>query len=259
VATTAKLDGNEWVINGHKLWPTNSGGIADMFAVFCTTNPGVEDDDAMAIIYVPADTPGVTQGAPYHKAGMAGDLNGDVWFENVRVPKEYRAHQEPGLDAKTTKFFICAGNVGPAAQSIGVMLNVYEILKRWVDTRVVGGKLLKEHTITASTLSDIAMTIEICRSDTYMKARMIDRPDLYDIDLTGSEFLAKTRATKLFVTDQLTIVINKALDLMGSYGYARDWEIEKHWRDAKMISLWMGGRNLPKLDIARFFWECKSF
>lgn len=258
-ATTARLEGDEWVINGHKLWPTNSGGLADMFCVFCTTNPGVADDNALALIHVPADTPGVTQGPPYLKAGMAGDKNGDVWFENVRVPKEYRAHHEPGLDAKAARYFMCSGNVGASASSIGIMLNVYELLKRWVDTRVVGGKLLKEHSMTASVLADIAMTIEVSRSDTYMKARMMDRPDLYDIDPASPEFLAKTRANKLFVTDQLTIVINKALDLMGSFGYARDWEIEKHWRDAKIISLWMGGRGLAKLDIARWFWDCKTF
>ena len=85
VATTAHLDGDEWVVNGHKLWPTNSGGLADVFAVFCTTDPA-GGPDAFAIIYVPADTPGVTQGKPYQKAGMAGDWNGDVWFDHVRVP-----------------------------------------------------------------------------------------------------------------------------------------------------------------------------
>lgn len=259
VATTARLDGDEWVINGHKLWPTNSGGIANMFSVFCTTNPGVADDNNLAIIYVPADTPGVTQGPPYQKAGMSGDKNGDVWFENVRVPKEYRAHLEPGLDAKASRYFICAGNIGGAAQAIGIMLNVYEIVKQWCDRRVVGGKYLKEHSMTASVLADIAMAIEVSRSDTYMKARMMDRPELYDIDPSSPEFLAKTRATKLFVTDQLTMVVNKAMDLMGSFGYAREAEIEKHWRDSKIISLWMGGRGLAKLDIARYFYDCKTF
>ena len=73
------------------------------------------------------------------------------------------------------------------------------------------------------------------------------------------EFLAKTRATKLFVTDQMTILINKAIDLMGSQGYAREGHIEKRWRDSKIISLWMGGRGLAKLDIARWFYDCKTF
>jgi alkylation response protein AidB-like acyl-CoA dehydrogenase len=259
IATTAKLDGDDWVINGHKLWPTNSGGVADLFAVFCTTNPGVPDDDAFAIIYVPADTPGVTQGGPYQKAGMSGDKNGDVWFENVRIPKENRAHQEPGLDAKAARLFINAGNIGASAQAIGVMRNCYELVREWCDLRVVGGKVLKEHSITAGILADLAMSIEVSRSDTYMKARMMDHPELYDIDPAGTEFLAKTRANKLFVTDQMTIMINKAMDLMGSYGYAREGAIEKHWRDSKIISLWMGGRSLAKLDIARHFYDCKTF
>ena len=259
IATTAELDGDEWVINGHKLWPTNSGGIADLFAVFCTTNPGVEDDEAFAIIYVPADTPGVKQGEPYQKAGMAGDKNGDIWFENVRVPKENRANLKPGDDAKAARLFMNAGNIGSSAHAIGIMRNCYELVKEWCDKRVVGGKLLKEHSMTASVLADIAMMIEVSRSDTYMKARMRATPDLYGIDPASVEFLAKTRANKLFVTDQMTIIINKAMDLMGSHGYAREGDIEKHWRDSKIISLWMGGRGLAKLDIARWFYDCKSF
>ncbi len=259
ISTTAELDGDEWVINGHKLWPTNSGGVADLFAVFCTTNPGAEDDEAFAIIYVPADTPGVTQGDPYQKAGMSGDKNGDVWFENVRVPKENRANPKPGDDAIAGRLFMNAGNIGASAQALGIMRNCYELVKEWCDKRVVGGKLLKEHSIAAATLADIAMMIEVCRSDTYMKARMMDNPEPYGIDPSGSEFLAKTRANKLFVTDQMTILINKAMDLMGSHGYAREGHIEKHWRDSKIISLWMGGRNLAKLDIARYFYDCKTF
>jgi len=259
IATTAELDGDEWVINGHKLWPTNSGGLADIFAVFCTTNPGVADDEAFAIIYVPADTPGVKQGEPYQKAGMSGDKNSDVWFDNVRVPQENRANPKPGDDAVAARMFMNAGNIGSSAHAIGIMRNCYELVKQWCDTREVGGKLLKEHSMTASVLADIAMMIEVSRSDTYMKARMMTAPDLYGIDPTGVEFLAKTRANKLFVTDQMTIVINKAMDLMGSQGYVREGHIEKHWRDSKIISLWMGGRGLAKLDIARWFYDCKSF
>jgi alkylation response protein AidB-like acyl-CoA dehydrogenase len=86
IQTTARLDGDEWVINGHKLWPTNSGGICSLFGVVCTTRPGSTDLNDFAFIFVPADHPGVTQGPPYQKAGMAADKNGDIWFEQVRVP-----------------------------------------------------------------------------------------------------------------------------------------------------------------------------
>lgn len=256
IATTARRDGEEWVISGHKLWPTNSGGLADLFAVFCTTDPE-GGQDAFAIIYVPADTPGVTQGGPYQKAGMAADCNSDVWFDQVRVPAEFRAHG-PGEDALAARAFIASGNVGTAAQCIGVMRNLYELVRDWCATRVVGGKPLREHTITAAVLADIVTSIETSRAETYLKARMLDRPDLYGPRYTP-EMLARTRVTKLYVSDQLTSVANKAIDLMGAFGYAREGDAEKHWRDSKIMSIWMGGRALPQLDIARWFFDAESY
>jgi alkylation response protein AidB-like acyl-CoA dehydrogenase len=256
IATTARLDGDEWVINGHKLWPTNSGGLADLFAVFCTTD-AEGGPDAFAIIYVPADAPGVTQGPPYQKAGMAADSNSDVWFDHVRVPAEFRAHG-PGADALSARAFIVSGNVGTAAQSIGVMRNLYELVRDWCSTRVVGGKLLREHTMTAAVLADIVTAIETSRAETYLKARMLDRPDLYGPRHTP-EMLARTRVTKLYVSDQLTAVANKVIDLMGAFGYAREGDAEKHWRDSKIMSIWMGGRALPQLDIARWFFGAESY
>lgn len=211
----------------------------------------------MAIIYVPADTPGVTQGRPYRKAGMNGDANGDVWFDEVRVPLEYRAHG-PGEDARWARAMVTSGNVGTAAQCIGVMRNLYELVKTWCDTRVVAGKPLKEHSITAATLADIVTAIEVSRAETYLKARMLDRPDVYGPRWTA-EMLARTRVTKLFVSDRLTQVVNQVMDLMGAYGYARESDVEKHWRDSKIMSLWMGGRALPQLDIARWFFEATEY
>jgi alkylation response protein AidB-like acyl-CoA dehydrogenase len=256
IATVARRDGDEWVINGHKLWPTNSGGLADVFAVFCTTDPEA-GDDGFAIIYVPADAPGVTQGKPYKKAGMSADWNSDVWFDNVRVPLEYRAHG-PGADAEAARAFINSGNVGTAATCIGVMRSAYEALSAWCDTREVGGKLLKEHSITAGVLADIVVAIETSRSETYLKARMLDRPDIYGPRHTV-EMLARTRVTKLYVSDQLTRVVNLTMDLMGAYGYAREGDVEKLWRDSKILSLWMGGRALPQLDIARWYFNATTY
>src|SRR6266542_3647958 len=206
--TIARRDGGEWVIDGHKRWPTNSGGMADLFAVFCTTDRG-GGDDAFAIIYVPADTPGVRQGPPIRKAGMSGDLNGDVWFDGVRVPLEYRAHG-PSVDARVARGFIASGNVGTAAECIGVMRDVYRILVGWVDTRVVGGKALKEHSITAAVLADIAVAIETSRAETYLKGRMLMDPDRYG-PRDSAEMLARTRVTKL----RFSSLVAPCLDLWG--------------------------------------------
>jgi alkylation response protein AidB-like acyl-CoA dehydrogenase len=256
VSTRARRDGDEWVITGHKLWPTNSGGMADVFAVFCTTDAGA-GDDGVAIIYVDADTPGVTQGPPYRKAGMAADANGDIWFEEARVPLANRAHG-PGADAERARAMITSGNVGTAATCLGVMRNLYEIVRDWCDTRVVAGRPLKEHSITAAVLSDIVTSIEVSRAETYLKARMLECPDVYGPRDTP-EMLARTRVTKLFVADRLTMVANQVLDLMGAQGYAREGDAEKHWRDAKIMSLWMGSRALPQLDIARWFFDVESY
>jgi alkylation response protein AidB-like acyl-CoA dehydrogenase len=256
VRTRARLADDAWVIDGHKKWPTNSGGMADLFAVFCTTDPD-GGDDAFAIIYVPADTPGVRQGEPYQKAGMAADANSDVWFDDVRVPIAYRAHG-PGVDAQQARAMICSGNVGTAATCLGVMRNLYEIVRAWCATRVVAGKVLREHSITAAVLADIVKSVEVSRAETYLKARMLDRPDVYGSRSTP-EMLARTRVTKLFVADELTKVANEVLDLMGAYGYARDSDAEKQWRDAKIMSLWMGSRALPQLDIARWFFDADEY
>ncbi len=254
VQTRAERVGNDWIINGHKLWCTNSGGLADVFGVFCTTRPGVADDDAFALIYVPADTPGVTQGAPYRKAGMSADFNSDIYFENVRVPVENRA-QGPGLDAQYAREMISWGNVMTGGYALGSMNRVYEILRDWVGSRVVAGKVLKEHSLIAGHLGEIMTLIEVVKSDTYCKARMLDRPDLYGPG-HSREMLAKTRSTKLFASDALTRVCNQAMDLMGAAGYAHEYDLEKIWRDSKIMSLWMGGRALCRLDTARYYFDC---
>jgi alkylation response protein AidB-like acyl-CoA dehydrogenase len=256
IRTRARLDGDEWVITGHKLWPTNSAGVGDLFCTICTTDPDA-GDEGVAIIYIPADTAGVTQGPPYRKAGMNADANGDIWLEDVRVPFEFRAHG-PGKDAQRARAMVTSGNVGTAAQCIGVMKNLYEIVKDWCDNRVVAGKRLRDHSITAATLADIVTAIEVSRAETYLKARMLDRPDIYGPRWTP-EMLARTRVTKLFVSDQLTAVVNRVMDLMGASGYAREGDVEKHWRDSKIMSLWMGGRALPQLDIARWFFEATEY
>ncbi len=178
IQTTAVLDGDEWVINGHKLWPTNSGGVCNLFSVICTTDPGVNDPDNFAFIFAPACTPGVTQGGPYEKAGMAADKNGDIWFENVRVPSWYRAFG-PGLDFEYFKEVIALGNMGSIAFVSGVMMNIYERLYDFVTEHTFGKKALKEHDAVAGVLADFAATLEVIRIVGYQLARMMDRPDIY--------------------------------------------------------------------------------
>jgi len=255
--TTATLDGDEWVINGHKTWPTNSGHVGDLYVVVCTTKKGSSDPNDFALILVPADLEGVSVGKPYKKAGMSADMNTDIWLDHVRVPKRYRLHG-PGDDLKYWKRAIAMGNIGSAAMCVGIMKNVYEIIKKWTTERVVAGKPLKEHSICAAMLSEIAILIESTSAWMWAYAREMDHPEIYGWEPWDEKFLLKTRGLALYANNAVERACSSAMDFMGSYGYAREFDIEKHWRDQKVIGLWMGGKGLKTLENARYWYDLET-
>ncbi len=201
IRTTAVQDGDEWVINGHKLWPSNTGGIADLLATVCTTKPGSNDPNDVALIYVRANTPGVTQSGPYEKAGMAADKNGDIWFENVRVPLWCRAYG-PGLDALYFPDLVSIGNGIVISFMSGVMMDVYERLLDYVSRVKYRGLPLKENDAVAGVLADYVSTLEVVRVIGYQAVRMLDRPDLYG-ERWSPRMMAKMRSFRYFTMDQL--------------------------------------------------------
>ncbi len=257
IQTSARSDGAEWVINGHKLWPTNSGKVGDLYAVVCTTNKGSTDPNDFALILVPADAKGVSVGNPYQKAGMNADMNTDIWFEDVRVPKRYRFHG-PGDDLKYWKRAITMGNIGSAAMCVGIMKNVYEIIKRFTSERIVAGKPLKEHSMVADMLCEVAILIESVSAWMWQYTREVDYPDIYGWDPWDERYVLKTRGLALYAGNSVERACSRAMDFMGSYGYAREFDIEKHWRDQKVIGIWMGGKGLKTLENARYWFELET-
>jgi alkylation response protein AidB-like acyl-CoA dehydrogenase len=257
IQTTATLDGDEWVINGHKVWPTNSGHVGDLYVVVCTTNRGSSDPNDFALILVPANTEGISVGKPYQKAGMSADLNTDIWFDHVRVPNRYRCHG-PGDDLKYWKRAITMGNIGSAAMSIGVMKAVYEIIKKWTSERVIAGKPLKEHSLVADMLSEVAIHIESTSAWMWTYTREIDHPEISGWEPWDERFVLKTRGLALYANNAVERTCSRAMDYMGSYGYSREFDIEKHWRDQKVIGLWMGGKGLKTLENARYWYDLET-
>lgn len=256
--TTARLEGDEWVVNGHKLWPTNSAGVSKLFGVPCSTRPGSSDKNDFAIIFVPTDRPGVSEGNPYEKAGMAADKNSDIWFDNVRVPVWYRAHG-PGLDAQTFAEIIPWGQVASIGFMTGAMLNLYERLSEFVSTRTYRNRPLKENDAVAGVIGRIAGDIDICRIVGYESACIGDRRNkAYGKPIHDEEVIAKIRNIKDFVSDRTVENFGRAMDVLGAYGADRDWDIEKHWRDVKIIQLWMGGKQLCQMEAARYYFNCTS-
>jgi len=188
IHTTARLDGDEWVINGVKQWPSNSG-IASLYCTVCTTDPDL-GDEGIAMIYVPYPIEGVSFSRFENKAGMQVDRNCTIFYDDVRVPRRYRA-AGPRDDANLLHQNLVAGSVGSAALSVGTAQSILEIVTDYTTKRVVAGKPI--------------------------------------------------------------MVANRAMEMMGSYGYTRDADVEKHWRDNKMMQQWLGGSQLARLDIARHF------
>jgi alkylation response protein AidB-like acyl-CoA dehydrogenase len=251
IQTRAVLDGDDWVINGAKRFPSNAG-IADIYCVVCQTDPAL-GEEGIALIYVPSPWEGLSFGAFENKAGMQADRNCDIFFDNVRVPRQYRA-AGPGEDARLMKRNLTIGRAGSASMAVGNAQAAFEAVVEYAGARIVEGKPIRQHSMCAGMLADMAIAIDTARTYALQVAYMLDRPKTYG-EPDSDEMLAKASMAKVYACDAAIMVTNRAMELMGSYGYMREFDIEKYWRDCKEIQLWLGGSQLGRLDAARGYYD----
>jgi alkylation response protein AidB-like acyl-CoA dehydrogenase len=251
IRTKAKLDGDEWVITGEKIWPSGAS-IADLYCVVCTTDPRLKEE-GLALIYVPKDTTGLSFGKPEEKMGMqVTDVNAAIYFDEVRVPKEYRAGG-PGVDWQLFRNNIGWGRLTSAPMTLGNAQAVLEIVTEYTGTRFYGGKAVRNHSLQAAMLADMAIGIESARAYYLSVAAMFNNREKYGNP--GDDYLlARASAAKVYACDVTEMVCNRAMELMGSYGYAREFHVEKYLRDSKIIQLWLGGGQLARLDVAQSYY-----
>jgi butyryl-CoA dehydrogenase len=255
IKTRARLEGNGWVINGHKLWPSGYRE-AKMFRVLCAVE-GQDFPRNIAQIFVPADAPGVSTSKPYRKMGAAIDTNGDVWFENVRVPKENRAQPNPEDEVKSVIASITIGRLISAAFPLGIMKRAYEVLKDYVDNREIAGKPMKEHGAIVHELGQIAKEILAAEGFFYYTAARMDHPDVYGFPWDEKN-LAAASAVQNMVGELGWDVVSRCLELMGSYGYSREGKIEKLLRDLKIGQIVVGGPILRLTELSRYYFGTKT-
>jgi len=253
VKTRAVRDGDTWVINGAKRFPSNAG-ISSLYCVVCQTDPKL-GEEGIAQIYVPYDAEGLSFGKFENKAGMQSDRNCDIYFDNVRVPLSYRA-DGPGKDAEYLKHNVTNGRLGSASAAIGCARGAFEEVLRYTGERVVAGKPIREHSIAAGMLADMATGIESARAFCLQVSLMRNQPEVYGSPHSDS-MLSYTSMAKNYACQVAVSVTNKAMELMGSYGYIRDYHVEKYWRDVKEIQLWLGGVQLAQFDIMRGYYPYK--
>lgn len=250
IKTRAVLDGDQWVINGAKRFPS-SAGVACLYCVVCQTDIE-KGDEGIALIYVPRDTKGLSFGKFEVKAGMQSDRNADIYFDDVRVPKTYRAGG-PGADAEFLKSNLTIGRVVSAASAVGCARGAFEEVLKYTSDRVAGGKPIRDHSIAAGMLAEMATGIETARAHYLQVAYMLSNRDRFG-PAHSDAMLCHASISKNYATEMAICVTNKAMELMGSYGYIRDYHVEKYWRDVKEIQLWLGGAQLGRFDIARGYY-----
>jgi alkylation response protein AidB-like acyl-CoA dehydrogenase len=253
--TRAKLERDEWVINGEKMWPSGAS-IADLYCVVCTTDPSLREE-GFALIYVPKDTPGLSFGKPEVKMGMkVTDVNTAIYFDNVRVPKEYRAGG-PGLDWQLFRANVSWGRLTSAPISLGNAQAALEAVIEFTKTRAYGGKPVRNHSLQAAMIGDMAIGIESARAFYLTVASMFDNRKKFGNP--GEDYLlARASAAKVHACDVTEAVCNRAMELMGSYGYAREYHVEKYLRDSKIIQIWLGGGQLARLDVVQSYYPYVS-
>jgi butyryl-CoA dehydrogenase len=247
--TIAKLEGNEWIVNGSKLWPTNAG-IACLNCVPCTIDPKL-GGEGIVFIYIPEPWPGVTHGRFENKAGVRTSRNCATYFDNVKVPKEWGIG--PGGEAAKL-FYAQLGGALSCAFAAGVMQGAFEAVLEYTGNRIVGGKPIRQHSLAARIIGEMAMQVETARLWYLTSAYMADHPEIYGPSYEGF-LLARNNMARLFGTQAVVKLTNDAINLMGGHGYVRENHVEKYWRDGKALQLWLGGVYLFAFNTCRGYYD----
>jgi butyryl-CoA dehydrogenase len=250
VHTKAKLEGNEWVINGTKHWASNSG-IADLNCVICNMDPR-QGIDTFALVYVPEPWPGVSHGKYEVKCGIQADRNTSTFFDNVRVPKEWGLQGPQAWDIFLTTL-VTALPLN-TANAVGLMQGAFDVLVEYTGQRVVGGRPINQHLSTAAFLGEMASVITVARAAYLEMNYEFDHMDIYGSWITDS-MIAKARAGLTFATRAASEMILRGMEFMGSFGYVRENHYEKYYRDAACAKLVLGGIQLGLFSVCRQFYD----
>ncbi len=237
--TTAVRDGDDYVITGRKQFITN-GREASAALVFCQTDPGRRHRGITAFL-VEKDAPGFTVGKTEDKLGLRASDTAELLFDHCRVPAAQRLGEE-GQGFKIALTTIDGGRIGIAAQAVGIATAAYERSVAYAKERTAFGVTIGQHQMVQWMLADMATAIEAARLLTLRAAAMKDRGDRY----TEASAMAK-----LFAADMAMKVTTDAIQVHGGYGYIKEYEVERHFRDAKITQLYEGTSQIQKLVIAR--------
>ncbi len=239
VRTTAMRDGDGWVVNGAKMWATNAS-IADTIIVLCRTNPA-GGSRSLSQILVPTDTPGVIIGPAEKKMGLNGSPTHAVTFDNARVPLGNLIGEE-GRGLQQTLATLSKGRVSIGALALGLGQAAYERALAYAQQREAFGQPIANFQAIQFMLADAATELQAARLMLYYAAWLKDR---------GQPFATQAGMAKLFATEVSERVCRNAIQIHGGYGYSREFEVERIYRDTRLMSIGEGTSEIQRLIIAR--------
>jgi len=235
IQTTARLEGNEYVLNGTKQWITN-GGEAEIYTIIAMTDKTKGARGASAFI-VEKGTPGFNFGKKEKKMGIRTSATRELIFDNCRIPKENIVGRE-GYGFIVAMKTLDNARTGVGAQGVGVAQGAFEEAVKFARKRVQFGQPIISFQAVQHMLADMATEIEAARALVYSIARYID---------SGAKDVSKESAmAKVFATDIAMRVTTNAVQVMGGSGYMREYPVEKMMRDAKILQIYEGTNQIQR-------------
>jgi alkylation response protein AidB-like acyl-CoA dehydrogenase len=240
--TTARRDGDVYVLDGSKRFITNAG-VAGLYTVFAKTDPDAGHSGISAFLVEP-DFPGfeVTRLEP--KLGIRGSTTGELAFDGCRVPASNLLGRE-GEGFKLAMRILDRSRSGVAAQALGIAQGATDYALEYAKTRETMGKPIAEHQLIAAKLADMETRCEAARGLLYRFGRMVDE-GAAEAELTKASAMAK-----LACGDTAMDVTTDAVQVLGGYGYITEYPVERYLRDAKITQIYEGTQEIQRLVIAR--------
>ncbi len=235
IETRAELDGDEYVINGTKQWITN-GGEADIYSVIVRTKKSAGLRGISALI-VEKDTPGLTFGKRENKMGIRASTTRELIFQDCRVPKENLLGRE-GMGFMVAMRTFDKSRPGVASQAVGIAQGALDEAVRYARHREQFGQPVASFQAIQFMIADMATQIEAARSLVYSAARLVD---------SGAKDVGKASAmAKVFASDVAMKVTVDAVQILGGYGYMKEYPVEKMMRDAKITQIYEGTNQIQR-------------
>jgi butyryl-CoA dehydrogenase len=239
VRTTAVAEGDSWIIDGSKMWMTNAS-IADLMVILCRTDPA-GGSHSLSHILVPADAPGVTIAPAEKKMGLNGSPTHAVSLDEVRVPRENLLGLE-GRGLHQTLATLDGGRISIGALAVGLAQAAFEAAMKYAHERETFGRPIAHHQAVQWMLADAATEIQAARWMVYWAAWLKQN---------GRAYTKEAAMAKLFATEVSERVCRNAIQVHGGYGYSREFEVERMYRDTRLMTIGEGTSEIQRLVIAR--------